>query len=359
MKVALVYDRLNKWGGAERVLLALHKLFPQAPLYTSVYDEKNARWAQVFDVRTSFLQKAEALRGYNDKLPFLMPLAFESFNFDDFELVISVTSEAAKGILTKPGTSHICYCLTPTRYLWSSYDEYFRNGLFRLISKPAVSYLKNWDKIAAQRPDRYIAISAEVSSRINKYYGRESKVIYPPVTLEKNKTEVERSERYYLLVSRFSRGSYYKKVELAIKAFNRSGEKLLVVGSGPMLGDLKKLGNSNIEFLGEVSDQRLGKLYAGALSLIFPGKEDFGLVIAEAQSFGTPVIAYKEGGATEIIEEGVSGELFEHQTQDSLLEALKRFEGKSYNKADIKRNSERFSFENFKTEFLNFVNDTL
>src|SRR3990172_1252396 len=162
-KVAIVYDRVNKWGGAERVLLTLHEMFPDAPLYTSVYDEKNASWAKVFsNIYTSFLQKIPFAKGNHEFLAPLMPLAFESFNFNDYDLVISVTSEAAKGIITKSGTTHICYCLTPTRYLWSGYEEYFKNPILKFISKPFVSYLRMWDKIAANRPDKIIAISTEV-----------------------------------------------------------------------------------------------------------------------------------------------------------------------------------------------------
>src|SRR3990167_10742564 len=180
MKVAVVYDRVNKWGGAERVLLALHEMFPDAPLYTSVYDERNAPWAKVFPrVYTSFLQKFPFAKSNHEFLALLMPLAFELFNFDEYDLVISVTSEAAKGIITKPETLHICYMLTPTRYLWSHYDLYFKNPILRFISKPAVNYLRNWDKIAAQRPDKIIAISTEVQRRIKKYYGRESDIVFP------------------------------------------------------------------------------------------------------------------------------------------------------------------------------------
>src|ERR1035437_3756793 len=179
MKVALVYDRVNKWGGAERVLLALHKIFPEAPLFTSVYNAESAAWAKVFDVRTSFLQNFPKAKTAHELYAVLMPLAFESFNFDNFDLVISVTSEAAKGIITKPSTLHICYCLTPTRYLWSGYNDYFKSSIFKLISKPLVSYLRFWDKIAAKRPDEYIAISIEVKNRIKKYYKRDSEVVYP------------------------------------------------------------------------------------------------------------------------------------------------------------------------------------
>ena len=183
MKVALVYDRVNKWGGAERVLLAFHKLFPEATLYTSVYNPKNAPWAKAFAIKTSFLQSFPYASSSHEFYPFLMPLAFENFSFDEYDLVISVTSEAAKGIMTKPKTMHICYCLTPTRYLWSGYSDYFDNSFFRFATKPVISYLRSWDMVASQRPDMYIAISKEVKERIKKYYGRESEVIYPPVDI--------------------------------------------------------------------------------------------------------------------------------------------------------------------------------
>src|SRR3972149_8462687 len=205
MKVALAYDRLNKWGGAESVLLALHKLFPDAPLYTSVYNPKTASWAEEFDpsapfdkaqgkgsgqgIRTSFLQKFPFASSAHELYASLMPIAFESFSFDQYDLVISVTSEAAKGIITKPKTLHICYCLTPTRYLWSAHDFYFKKPpskfkfipFFWYLSRPFVKYLRYWDKIAAQRPDEYIAISSEVKNRIEKFYNRESTVIFPPL----------------------------------------------------------------------------------------------------------------------------------------------------------------------------------
>ncbi len=161
MKVALVYDRVNKWGGAERVLLVLHELFPEAPLFTSLYQPENASWAKVFPkVIPSFLNKNPFWRDKHEYIAALMPIAFETFNFDEYDLVISVSSEAAKGIITKPSTLHICYCLTPTRYLWSMYDFYFRNPVFKVISKPFVSYLRHWDKIAAQRPDIMVSISS-------------------------------------------------------------------------------------------------------------------------------------------------------------------------------------------------------
>jgi hypothetical protein len=183
MKVAIVYDRVNKWGGAERVLLTLHEMFPEAPLYTSVYDPKGAHWAKAFPkIYTSFLQKFFLAKSNHEFYALLLPMAFESFNFDKYDLVISVTSEAAKGIITKPGTRHICYCLTPTRYLWSGYEEYFENRILRFVTKPFVNYLRKWDEIVAQRPDEIIAISTAVQERIKKYYNRESKIVFPPAT---------------------------------------------------------------------------------------------------------------------------------------------------------------------------------
>jgi glycosyltransferase involved in cell wall biosynthesis len=356
MKIALVYDRVNKWGGAERVLLSLHKIYPKAPLYTSVYDKKNASWADVFDVKVSFLQKIPFIKSHNELFPFLMPRAFESFNFNKYDLVISVTSESAKGVITKGKTIHICLCLTPTRYLWSGYETYFQNKILRLLSKPFVSYLRKWDLRASQRPNHYIAISQEVGRRIKKYYGRDSKVIYPAIEIKRKNLKAKKGE-YYLVVSRLSKYVLYKKVDLVIEAFNINGKNLKIVGTGSLEKELKKKARENIEFLGRVEDSELEKLYKGAKALIFPGNEDFGLVMAEAQSFGTPVIAFEGGGALEIIEKGRTGEFFKKQEVKSLLKVLKNFDERRYNKKVIRRSAERFSFKIFKKELLKFTGD--
>src|SRR3989344_8905455 len=185
MRVAIVYDRVNKWGGAERVLLTLHEMFPKAPLYTSIYDKKKASWAKVFPrVIPSELQRFKFLRDKHEYLSSAMPFVFESHNLKKYDLVISVTSEFAKGVITRPETLHVCYLLTPTRYLWSHYEEYFANNILRILSLPVVKYLRSYDKQIAQRPDLIIAISGEVKKRIKKYYGRESVVIFPPVELK-------------------------------------------------------------------------------------------------------------------------------------------------------------------------------
>ena len=359
MKVALVYDRVNKWGGAESVLLALHKLFPEAALYTSVYDKKKAPWADVFNIKTSFLQNFPFATNH-ELFAMFMPLAFESFSFDEYDLVISVTSEAAKGIITKPKTMHICYCLTPTRYLWSGYNDYFKNPYFRFISKPLVSYLRFWDKIAAQRPDAYIAISKEVQGRIKKYYGRESTVIYPSVTLvdggrwkiEDPSSTFYHPSSYFLIVSRLVP---YKRIDIAVRAFNKLKLQLKIAGTGSEENKLRSIANPNIEFLGYLTERELVRYYRGCRALIFPGIEDFGLTVLEAQSFGKPVIAFKGGGALETIVEGKTGIFFDEQSADSLEKAIKKFDGLRFNYKDCIENSQKFSFEKFKKQFMNEI----
>lgn len=355
MKVALVYDRLNKWGGAERVLLALHKIFPKAPLFTSVYSREGASWADVFEVRTSSLQNLKLMRKHNEMLALLMPVSFESFNFDEFDLVISVTSESANGIITKPGTLHICYCLTPTRYLWSGYDDYFRGKFMRTMSYPALRYLRRWDKLSSSRPDHYIAISNEVKNRIEKFYGKDSEIIFPPIMIEKKNLNESKPEDFYLIVSRLSRSTNYKKVDLAIEAFNKTGYKLKIVGAGPLMSKLKKQAKNNIEFLGELTDKELAYYYERCKALVFPGFEDFGLVMAEAQYFGKPVIAFAAGGALDIVKDGKTGKLFSRQDEEALINALKSFNESSYNKRDILESAKRFSFDKFKFDLEKYI----
>ena len=356
MRVAIVYDRLNKWGGAERVLLALHELFPTAPIYTSVYDKKRASWANIFDVKTSFLQRFP-FAVHHELYPSLMPIVFESFNFDEFDLVISVTSEAAKGIITKPQTRHICYCLTPTRYLWSGYKEYFRNPWLRFFSKPIVSYLRFWDKITANRPDKFIAISKEVQNRIRKYYDKKSVVIYPPLVNFKEASDVKsKNENYFLIVSRLVP---YKKIDLAIKSFNELKLPLKIIGVGSEMNRLRAMAGPTIEFLGYLTDKELVRYYSGCRALIFPGFEDFGLTILEAQSFGKPVIAYKGGGALETIIEGKTGIFFDKQNFKSLATAVRQFDNLAIDPEDCKQQAEKFSLEQFKKNFMRKVEDLL
>jgi glycosyltransferase involved in cell wall biosynthesis len=359
MKVALVYDRVNKWGGAERVLLALHKIFPDATLFTSVYNAQTASWAKVFDIKTSFLQNFPNATRAHEFYASLMPMSFESFNFDEYDLVISITSEAAKGIITKPKTKHICYCLTPTRYLWSGYDDYFRNPVLRFFAKPAVSYLRFWDKIASQRPDAYIAISSEVKKRIKRYYNRESEIIYPPLQFPISNSQFSNNVQgnYFLVVSRLT--NFYKRVDIVINACNSLKLPLKIVGEGADANYLKSIAGKTVEFLGNLTDKEISGCYQNCRALIFPGCEDFGLTMAEAQSFGKPVVAFRGGGALDIVEEGKTGEFFDEQTPEALASVLKSFDETRYNRKSCRENSEKFSFQHFEKDLTNFLNNKI
>lgn len=357
MKIAIVYDRVNKWGGAERVLLALRELFPDSTLFTSVYHE-DATWAKVFSqIKTSFLNKISFTRDKHKLLAPLMPIAFESLDLTGFDLVISVTSEAAKSVLTSPGVRHVSYILTPTRYLWSGFDIYFENKYLKFISGKIIRYLKKWDKISANRPDTLVAISSEVKKRIKKYYGLPSKVLYPPVDLGflVYKNPKLKNKNYYLIVSRLER---YKKVDLAIETFNKLGLNLKIVGEGSQRSKLEKLAKKNIKFLGLVSDKKLAKIYQQCKALVLPQEEDFGIVALEAQAFGKAVLAYKKGGALDTIIAGSTGFFFEKQTVKSLSALVKRFDKQFYKKINEKKcflNAKRFSKEEFKKNFRELI----
>ena len=367
LRVAIVYDRVNKWGGAERVLLTLHEMFPEAPLYTSVYSPGGAQWAKVFKVRPSFINRIYFLRSRHEWLALLMPLIFESFDFLDYDLVISVTSEAAKGIITTPETKHVCIILTPTRYLWSHYEEYFDSFVKRIISWPTVAYLRWWDRVASQRPDVMVAISTEVQERIKKYYGRESIVIFPPYDLSLKNSLLrvsgvhrktgrsffeELDREYYLVVSRLVK---YKKIDLVIKAFNKMNKKLIIVGKGKEETKLRIMAEENIKFVRDLNDVELAWYYKNAKALIVSQKEDFGLVMVEAMNQGTPVIANKEGGSLDIVVEGVNGIHFDKCLPESIMEITDRFETMTFDSTRIKRSVGKFSATRFRREFLELI----
>lgn len=358
MKVAIVYDRVNKWGGAERVLLTLHEMFPDAPLFTSVYDEAGASWAKVFPkIHTSFLQKIPFAKRNHEYFGGLMPIAFECFDFSNYDLVISVTSEACKGIITGLNTKHICYMLTPTRYLWSHEHQYFGNEISRTLCKPLIKYLKRWDKMAAQRPDLIVSISSGVQDRIKKYYGRESQIIFPPAGIASHSffgNSHNHRGGYYLIVSRLVK---YKKVDLAIEVFGELGLPLYVVGTGREEKKYReKYKFRNVKFLGFVPEKDLDKYYSGARALVMPQEEDFGLVAVEAQSYGVPVIAFKKGGAIDIIKEK-TGFLFAEQSKKSLITAVKNFQKMKFDGRIIRDNAKRFSTTRFKKEFMLYLKE--
>lgn len=350
MKTAIVYDRVNKFGGAERVLLELHKIFPKAPLYTLVYDQNKAPWAKVFDVRPTSINSVPFLRSHHEILAPIAPMLFETLNLSEFDLIISVTSTDAKAVITKPGTLHVCYCLTPTRYFWSGEKNYSSDIKMTILPKKIREYFRTVDLVTSSRPDVYIAISNEVKMRISKYYGRESDVVYPSID-DKFYTSkpVDGSDRdHYLVVSRLVP---YKKVDLVIRAFNKLKSPLYIIGSGNEMEKLKRLAGKNIKFLGQIDDETLIHHYQHAKALIFPQEEDFGLVPIEAQASGTPVIAYGKGGALETIKDKKTGLFFYSQTAEGISEAVLKFERLKIDYEDCIHQAKLFSSKLFLANF--------
>jgi glycosyltransferase involved in cell wall biosynthesis len=355
MKSALVYDRINKIGGAERVLEVLHSMYPRSPLYTAVYHDEKASWAKGWKIKPSLLNNFPLARSKHELFPWLTPLAFENFNFNEYQVVISITSAEAKGIITKPDTLHICYCLTPTRYLWSDYKTYINEipPLFRILIKPVFSYLRFWDRIASTRADNIIAISETVRTRIQKYYNRDSQVIYPPVEVDKFADKSKTKKRlpiknYYLVISRLVP---YKRIDIAIKACNHLKKKLVIVGKGSQMKKLRSIAGSTINFVGELTQDELVLYYQYCDALLFPQEEDFGISAVEAQAAGKPVVAYNKGGATEIVKEGKTGTFFLEQNTSSLIKAIKRIETLKFDKKECIENAQRFNKERFIKEF--------
>lgn len=345
--IALVYDRVVKWGGAEQVLLSLHELFPQAPLYTAVYNSQTAPWAQVFpQVIPSFLQHFPLARSHHELYPWLTPLAFESLNFNQYSAIISITSADAKGIISRPATFHLCYCLTPTRYLWS-HSAHYQKQIAQFFTVPIFNYLKDWDHIAAQRPDAFIAISRTVQERIQKYYHRDSQIVYPPVSSTPFPPSLSNSsDRYFLWVGRLVS---YKRPDLVIRLFNDLKLPLRIVGVGNQMPYLRQLAGPHISFTGFVSPSELSTLYSQAQALISVHEEDFGLVYAEAQAAGLPVIALNRGAVSEIITHGQTGYVV--STYAELKQAIVSFRKTAFNTHSLLDNSQRFSKTRFLQEF--------
>lgn len=363
IKVALVQDWLVKFGGAEWTLLNWHEIFPDAPLYTLVYDKKRMGEAFAdFDVRTTYIQKIPGgVKHYQMLLPF-MPGAWERLNLMEYDLVISSCSSCCKGIITRPDAVHICYCHTPTRYFWDMFYEYRResNPIKAFLMTPFIHKLRIWDKLAADRVDFFIANSKFTQKRIAKYYRRESDVIY---SVGGNFVNDElfnstKNEDFYLTVGRLVG---YKRIDLAIEACNRLGKKLIIVGTGDEEENLKKIAGPTIEFKGYCSEKEILYYYAGARAFLFPGLEDFGFTPVEAQSGGTPVLAYGKGGALETVKEGVTGLFFEEQTVDALVECIEEFEknGVSGNREGIRDYANTFSAEHFRRQMYEYCMEKL
>lgn len=362
-KVALVCDWLTNVGGGEKVLLAFHEMFKDAPIYTSKYTPKNIDWFKDADVRTGWLQIfPTCLRRI---LGPLRQSYFKHLNLSEYDIVISVTGAEAKFIRPKNGI-HICYCHVPTQYYWGMYDDYienpgfgFFNPIVRFFFKLMVKPLRKADYKAAQRPDYYITISKHAQNQIKKYYDRESTIIAPGVEVDTFKAAFEekpRVEDYFIATSRQVN---WKRLDLAIEACLKTNQRLLVIGTGPEHGKLVKLaGNSeNIKFLPTMKKSKLAKYLSASKGYLFPSLEPFGIAPVEALAAGCPVIAFGEGGALDYIEDGKNGLLFKKQSVKSLADAIEKFEGMKFNRAAISRSAEPFARERFDRDAMKFVED--
>ncbi len=359
-KVALMHDYLNQCGGAENVLRVLTEIFPEAPIYTLFYDEKKTRGYFANRVKkTSFLDFEIVKNNHRAFIP-LLPLASSNLRLGPhYNLVVSSSAGYAKGFNFK-NAFHVCYCHTPLRYAW---EKNYLNGLdlfslptLKTLAKPVRAVLRHWDKKASQRVDIFIANSYFTAQKIKNFYNRGAEVIYPPIDLDKFYPEPNiKTGDYFLMVGRLL---HYKRFDLGIKALNQLGLPLKIVGEGPELSKLKALAKSPlIEFHPFVESlDELRKIYSQARALIFPQIEDFGMVAAEAQACGLPIIGYNAGGLTEIIEEGKTGLFFNEQTPESLVKAIYLFEKIDFSKSKIAQNAQRFCKQNFKSKFQEIIN---
>jgi glycosyltransferase involved in cell wall biosynthesis len=358
MKVALVHDWLNQLGGAEDVLEAMIGLYPQSPLYTSLYWRKEmpARW-QDWDIITSFI----------DRLPFaykhqqiyfpLYPFAFEQFDFSGFDLVLSNKSGFCHGVITEPETLHICYCLTPTRYVWRYHQYAERENLsrpLRSVLQPWLTFLRQWDRLAADRVDHFVAISEKVRQRIAKIYRRDSAIIYPPVETSRFEPATQ-IDQYYLIVGRLVP---YRRIDLLIEAFNQLNLPLVIAGSGRDRERLEELAGPSITFLGYVPDSDLPDLMSHCRAFIFPGEEDFGIAPLQAMAAGRPVIAYAAGGALETVVPG-TGRLFAEQSVTAIIQAIESFDPDSCSTSFLRAHAEKFDVAVFRQQMTDFVEQKL
>lgn len=354
-RIAFFYDKITKFGGAERILTSLSGIWPGAPIFTTLYNKEKTPWASDFQVIPSYLQSFPFSSKFSTLYSFLSPSASESFSFDDYNIVISVTSSYGKRILTKPGTLHICYCLTPTRYLWSGFESYLNepgfalfNPFVRVALRVCAPSERKKDFIYAQRPDSYIAISNTVSARISKFYKRESVVVYPPVNTQQfNAGKNAEKEKYYLIVSRLVP---YKGIDYAIDACNLLKKRLIIIGDGIDRKRLLSRAGPTIQFLTDrLTDERLAWYYQNSLCLIFPGEEDFGITAVEAQGCGKPVLGLKKGGLEETVIPGVTGEMYEKATVHDLMAVMRKFNPGKYTSENCRSSAARFSEQIFKS----------
>ncbi len=359
MRSAIVHDWLiSSVGGGEKVLQAIHKLFP-SPIYTLVQDVMKLKgtYFQDLEVHSSFIQKLPfSAKKYKNYLP-LFPLAIEQFDLSSFDLIISSSHCAAKGVITSPHQVHVCYCHTPMRYAWDLMHEYLREshldrGIKGAMARVFLHYLRGWDVHSSQRVDHFVANSKYVARRIEKFYGRSATVIYPPVDLSFFQ-EHEKKDQYYLTASRLVP---YKRIDLIVEAFSKmTDRKLVVIGDGPEWKKVKEKAGKNIELLKEVPDEALKKYLQGAKAFVFAAVEDFGILPVEAMACGTPVIAFGKGGVSETVVHKETGYFFGEQSVSSIIAAVQEFEKIEFDSALCRKRAEDFSQEKFNQQFKQFT----
>ncbi|HSX17914.1 MAG TPA: glycosyltransferase [Candidatus Saccharimonadales bacterium] len=363
MKVVIVCDWLLGTGGAERVVLELHHIFPEAPIYTSQYDPNpnlwyGDKWFSDADIRTTWLQRLpKSLKKF---LPLLRAFAFSRLDLDEYDLVISASGAEAKFVKVREGAKHISYIHAPTHYYWSRYEDYLENPGFgrldsiaRISLKLLVGPMRKRDYRAAQRPDYLIANSTYTQSQIKKYYDRDSVVIHPPVDIERFKDFSQPDDQRHDFVTA-GRQTPYKRTDLAVKAATQLNVQLIVIGQGPQQRKLKRQAGRSVTFLSRVSDVEIPERFGAAKAFIFPGVDDFGIVAVEAMAAGTPVVAYKDGGALDYINNDV-GLFFNELTAESLAKAMEEIDKKTFNHSTIAAEAAKFSATHFRKNIEGFI----
>ncbi|HLD61086.1 MAG TPA: glycosyltransferase [Patescibacteria group bacterium] len=355
MRIALVHDYLAQDGGAERVLKAFHEIWPEAPIFVLFHDEKKINYFNRENIRESFLKNMPFVSSrFQWYLP-LMPIATEKHDLRGYDVVLSSTSTFAKGVLTHPGTLHISYCHTPTRFLWSDTDQYLTdlnyNAVVRAVLMPLLYRLRLWDKMSADRADHFIANSQTVHHRIYKYYRRESDVITPPIDTTQF-TPSETVDTYFVAGGRLVP---YKRLDIAVQAFNRLRLPLKIFGTGPELNRLQRMAKPNIEFLGRISESEKANLLKRAQAFIHPQIEDFGITPLESMASGRPVIAFASGGATETVVPKQTGVFFHEQNWEALVDTLLHFDKNDWNSTLIQEHAQQFDILHFKNKIQDYV----
>lgn len=347
-RVAIVADYLNQHGGAEWLVTVLHTMFPKAPVFTPILDRESL-WSEMADadLRVSWMQHLPGLKHHFRKYFLLYPLAIEGFDLSEFDLVLSSSCAFGKGAKARAGALHVCYCHTPARFVWD-YDSYVRRVKLGIVSRtvlpPMIRMMKDWDLRTAARPDLYLANSNAVAGRIRDYYGREATVVGGPVHCRRFRP-VERLEPYFLVVSRLVP---YKRIDLAVDAFNQSGLPLRILGDGPDRAALERRAAPNIAFLGSASDADVERMMGECQALIFPGLEDFGLAPLEANASGRPVVAFRGGGTLDTVVDGETGIFFDEQTPESLMAAVERVQALDWDQDVLRRHAMRFDVSVFR-----------